>query len=190
MKKENTTGLSLLLFLFVNFFKVALFIIGGGLVMIPMIEDIFVRQSKKLKSKDILDMLALVQILPGLVAVNSAIFIGHKLAGFKGAVISVIGVILPSIIIITLIAAVFVNLDIQNPHILKAFSCVRACVVATFFGMIVRLKREVLKDCWDYMAIGLGLICLMAGVSQIALILLSIPLGWLLVLCHKGENQK
>jgi len=158
--------------------------------MIPMIEDIFVRQNKKLKSKDILDMLALVQILPGLVAVNSAIFVGHKLSGFKGAIIAVIGVILPSIIIITIIAAVFMSLDIQNPHILKAFSCVRACVVATFFGVIVRLKREVLTDYRDYIAIGLGIICLMAGVSQIALILLSIPVGWLLVLCHKEEKQK
>ena len=156
--------------------------------MIPMIEDIFVRRHKMIKNQDILDMMAIVQTMPGMIAVNAAIFIGHRLAGFMGAVVAVIGVILPSIIIISLIAALFISPDVQNPHILKAFACVRASVVAVFLGMAGRLIKEVIKTRFDVIIVALFCIALMCGFPQIALILLSIPIGWGYVLCERRKR--
>lgn len=135
-----------LLFIFFNFFKIALFVVGGGFAMIPVIEDTFVKQKKILSEEDMLDMIAITQTLPGMTAVNAAIFVGHKIAGFKGAFAAVLGVILPSIIIITTLAMLLQASDIKNPHWLKAFSCVRACVTAIFCMMACRIAKRV-YDC-------------------------------------------
>ena len=180
----------LLLFLFISFFRTALFIVGGGLVMLPMIERIFVREKKLLTHADMLDMLAVMQTMPGMMAVNAAIFVGHKLAGLKGAVVSVIGVILPSILIMIMIAALFMNLDIQNPHILRAFSCVRACVAAIFVGMAFHLGPSVLKQRLDYVIVGGFIIALLCHVSQVILILISIPVGWGYVLYRRWRARE
>lgn len=174
-KKIVPTSMSL--FLFFTFFKVALFVIGGGLVMVPMIEDIFVRRKRLLCGKDILNMVAIMQTMPGMMAVNAAIFVGHKLAGIKGAITAAIGVILPSIIIMTIIAASVENLDIQNPHILRSFSCVRACAMALFAGTAYRLSQNLFHNRFDFIFASGLLIALMVGVSQSMLILCSIPIG-------------
>ena len=176
-EKELSNG-KLLIFLFVSFFKVALFIVGGGLAMLPMIEHIFVREKKMLKPEDVPDMVAIMQTMPGMIAVNAAIFVGHKLAGFKGAFVSIIGVIMPSVIIMTIIAAFFQNLDVKNVHILGMFSCVRACVVAIFLGTAFRLAKNVLKSGFDYLIAEGFCVLLICGFSQIALILISVPVGW------------
>lgn len=180
--QKPLSSFHLLVLLFTSFFKIALFVVGGGLAMIPVIEQLFVREKKLLKGRDILDMCAITQTMPGMTAVNAAIFVGHKLAGFKGAFVSVIGVITPSIGIIMLIAALFENLNIENQHILNMFSCVRACVVAIFLGTAYRLSKDVFKGLFDYIVVLAFLILLALGFSQIALILISVPIGWSYVL--------
>jgi len=182
---RKVSTIRILILLFVSFFKIALFVVGGGLAMIPVIEHVFVREKKLLKEKDILDMVAIMQTMPGMLAVNAAICVGHKLAGFKGAVVSVIGVIMPSIGIIMGIAALFINLDVDNPHILKMFSCVRACVVAVFLGTAYRLFKNVVHSLFDYTVIIGFILALLCGVSQILLILCSLPIGWGYVLYHR-----
>lgn len=179
-----------LVFLFCSFFKIALFVVGGGLAMVPVIEDVFVREKKLLKEKDILDMIAIMQTMPGMLAVNAAICVGYKLAGLKGAVVSVIGVIMPSIAIIMLIAALFMNLDVKNPHILMMFSCVRACVVAVFLGTAYRLFKNAVHSLFDYVFLVGFVVALMCGVSQIKLILLSMPIGWGYVLYWRFRMRR
>ena len=71
----------ILFLIFASFFKISLFVIGGGLAMIPVIEDIFVKKHKLLKEQDIFDMMAVSQTIPGLIAINCAIFVGTKFAG-------------------------------------------------------------------------------------------------------------
>ena len=190
--KKILSDSRLLIFLFISFFKIALFIVGGGLAMIPMIEQIFVREKKLLKPEDMPDMIAIMQTMPGMIAVNAAIFVGHKLAGFKGAFVSIIGVIMPSVIIMTIIALFFQNLDIKNEHLLGMFSCVRACVVAIFLGTAFRLAKNVLKGGFDYIIVALFGILLICGFSQVALILISVPVGWGYVLYRRfiARGQK
>ncbi len=181
-KDASLSDLQLAILIFVSFFKIALFVVGGSLAMIPVIEQIFVQERKLLKSEDILDMIAIMQTMPGMMAINAAIFVGHKLLGFRGAAVASIAVILPSTGIIMLIAALFQKLDVENPHVLKSFSCVRACVVAVFLGMAYRLAKNVFKGPFDYIIVFLFIGLLLYGFPQIALILLSLPIGWLYVI--------
>ena len=83
------------LHMFNVFFKIGLFTIGGGLAMIPLIRDEFVERQGWIDDKDITDVLAIAQSLPGVIAVNSATFLGYRLAGIAGALVCTLGVILP-----------------------------------------------------------------------------------------------
>ena len=189
-KDASLSDLQMAILIFVSFFKIALFVVGGGLAMIPVIEQIFVQERKLLKSDDILDMIAIMQTMPGMMAVNAAIFVGHKLLGFRGAAVASIAVILPSIGIIMLIAFLFQNLDVKNPHILQSFSCIRACVVAVFLGTAYRLAKNVFKGLFDYIVVCLFICLLLCGFSQIALILLSLPIGWLYVILTRIKKVR
>lgn len=96
--KEN-----LYLQLFWFFFKLGLFTIGGGMAMIPLIQDIVVNRKKWMTEEEAVDCIAVSQALPGVIAINMATYIGHRKKGFAGAVCATAGVILPSFIIIILI---------------------------------------------------------------------------------------
>ena len=99
--------------LFYTFAKIALLVVGGGLAMLPVIEEVFVKKKKLITEDELLDMVAMTQTMPGIVAVNSAIYIGMKVAGYVGAIAAAFGAILPSFLIILTIAIFFPNL---NPH--------------------------------------------------------------------------
>ena len=163
--------------LFVEFFKIALFTVGGGLAMIPLIEDVFVRKHKMLTKEDMLDMISLTQTIPGLIAINSAVFVGNKLAGWKGSFSAVIGVIFPSLLIIILIAKFFPLQDVTNPHILAAFNCVRSAVLGMFIVLAVRLGKNLLKQ-WISLVLFILLLCLLlVGISPVWMVILSCVAG-------------
>ena len=167
----------MLWFIFKSFFKISLFIIGGGLAMIPAIEDIFVQKKKLLKENDIVDMIAITQTIPGLIAVNAALFIGHRLSGWKGGLIAVIAVLMPSLIIMSLIAAYLPLLIVNNIHFLNAFSCIRASVTGIFICLAFKLRSKIITSGFDVSIICfliLGLICIK---NPIYLIVISILVG-------------
>lgn len=167
------------LLIFTTFFKIALFVVGGGLAMIPVIEDIFVKKQKLLTEDDILDMVTMTQTIPGLIAVNASLFIGYKLAGWKGCISAVVGLLIPSVCIIICIAAFFSLLSVQNPHWLTTFSCVRACVTGVFIAMAFRLAKKIIQTKYDLCIVilfGMGLIC---QIKPAWIILMSIPVGWI-----------
>lgn len=169
--------LKLLLLIGTTFFKISLFVVGGGLAMLPVIEDIFVRRHNLLTKDDMIDMIAITQTIPGLIAINAAIFIGHRLAGWKGSIVAVIGVLIPSIIIMSLIAAFFPMLSCDNPHLLKAFSCIRACITGVFVCITIRLGKKVLTTHCDFLISALLVIGLVSGVNIICLILVAVCCG-------------
>ena len=92
---------------FAIFLKIGLFTIGGGYAMVPLIQDEIVEKRKWIDKEDFIDLLALTQSVPGIFAVNIAIFIGYKLRKFKGALAMALGTILPSFFIILAIALFF-----------------------------------------------------------------------------------
>ncbi|MBR4932533.1 MAG: chromate transporter, partial [Alphaproteobacteria bacterium] len=153
--------------LFTTFFKVALFVVGGGLAMLPVIEDVFVRKRRWMTKDETLDMIVLTQTIPGLVAVNSALYVGKKIAGIRGALSALLGVMLPSIVLILLIAFFFPDLDTENKVLLTIFSAVRACVTGVLVVTAWRLAWAVIHNEEDFFIIAVFTILLICGVNPL-----------------------
>src|SRR5690554_3492125 len=100
--------------IFFIYLKIGAFTIGGGYAMLPLIEVEVVDKKKWMTEQEFIDMLAVIQSAPGLIAVNSAIYIGHKIGGLKEAIAGSLGAVLPSFIIILIIANFFVDIR-ENP---------------------------------------------------------------------------
>lgn len=131
--------------LFGTFFRIGLFTFGGGFAMIPLIEREVVDRKKWLDEEEIIDLIAAAQSLPGPVAVNSATFIGSKLAGRLGAVIAMFGCTLPSVLVILAVAAGLANFQ-DNLILSNVFRGVRAAVTALILLAAFRLGRKSIHD--------------------------------------------
>jgi len=115
--------------LFWTFVKVSAFTIGGGMAMVAVVRDILVVKRKWMSDDEFMDILAISQTLPGLMAVNTAIFVGYRLMGTKGSIVATLGSILPPFIIILAIAMIFTGYK-DNPAVEAVFKGIRPAVVA------------------------------------------------------------
>lgn len=111
------------------FFKIGAFTIGGGYAMVPLIENEIVTKRSWISKEDFIDLLAISQSTPGILAVNISIFIGYKLRGISGSIVTALGTILPSFIIILAIALFFHSFQ-NNPIVERIFKGIRPAVVA------------------------------------------------------------
>jgi chromate transporter len=128
--------------LFWNFFKIAIVSVGGGLVMIPLIEDAFVKKHRLISHEDLLDCVALNQSMPGVIAANMSAYIGMKVAGFFGALIACFGVVLPPFLVITVIAMLFGKLE-GVAEVDQIFAGVRAAVSALILVSALKLAKKI-----------------------------------------------
>ncbi|MCQ2312402.1 MAG: chromate transporter [Paludibacteraceae bacterium] len=131
--------------LFWTYIKIGTFTIGGGYAMLPLIEREVVDKHHWIDGQEFLDMIALAQAAPGLIAVNSAIFIGWKIYGWRGVVATVLGAVLPSFLIILLIAMVFWDIH-EYPMVEAVFKGVRPAVVALIAATVVRMSKNIFKN--------------------------------------------
>jgi len=149
----------IILKLFLEFFKVGLFTFGGGYAMIPLIEKEIVSKYHWLTIEQFTDLIAIAEMTPGPIAVNSATFVGYKVAKFWGAVASTIGVVLPSFLIIWAIASVFFSFQ-DNQIVQAAFKGLRPAVLGLIIVAVLSIGKIAITD---YRAI-LILIFVVAGV--------------------------
>lgn len=124
--------------LFLTFLKIGAFTFGGGWAMISIIEREIVDKHHWISREEFLDLLAISQSMPGILAVNISVSIGDKLRGFKGSAVAALGTILPSFLIILAIA-IFLTPDIlkNNPVVSKIFMGIRPCVVALIIAPVI-----------------------------------------------------
>lgn len=115
--------------LFGIFSKIGAFTIGGGYAMVPLIEEEIVNKRQWMAKEDFLDLLAISQSAPGVLAVNISIFIGYKLRGIRGCLVTTLGSVLPSFLIILVIALFFHNYQ-DNAVVERIFKGIRPAVVA------------------------------------------------------------
>lgn len=115
--------------LFATFFRIGVFTFGGGYAMIPLIEKDIVERNRWVGREDFVDLLAVAQSAPGIFAVNMAVFIGYKLRGTRGAIAAALGCVLPSVVIILLIALFFRQFR-HLPIVNNVFMGLRPAVVA------------------------------------------------------------
>ena len=127
--------------LFLTFFKIGAFTLGGGYAMLSMVEKAVVDQKKWIPNDEFWDMIAVVQSLPGVFAVNTALYVGHRVAGVKGAFAAMLGAIIPSITIILLLATVFHEYR-DNPVVERIFKGIRPCVVALILAPSLRMIKS------------------------------------------------
>lgn len=128
--------------IFESFFKIGLFTIGGGFAMLPLMEAELIDKKKWIAKDDFLDLMTLAQSVPGPVAVNTAVFIGYKVRGLRGAAAAILGTVLPSFSIILLIALFFADIR-DNRVIDAAFKGMRPAVVALLVFPVISLARKV-----------------------------------------------
>jgi chromate transporter len=131
--------------LFWAFFKIAPVTFGGGFAMIPLIENEVVEKRKWMKSEEVTDVFALSQSVPGAVAINSATFIGHRIAGMKGAMAAMIGVSLPTFLIVLLLGIVYFFIQ-DNPKVESAFISIRASIVAIIAYAAIKIGKTAVVD--------------------------------------------
>ena len=127
--------------LFASFFKVGLFTFGGGYAMLPLIQGQVVERHNWIEKQDFLDMMIVAQSAPGPIALNAAVFVGYKMRGFAGALAAMLGIVIPSFVIILCIAILFKDVR-HNPFVDAAFKGMRPAVVALIIIPMVGLARK------------------------------------------------
>lgn len=163
--------------LFVTFFKIGLFTIGGGYAMIPLIERDVVERNRWVGKEEFLDLLAVAQAAPGVFAVNISIFIGYKLRGVSGAVIAAVGNVLPSVLIILAIAFFFSSFS-DNRVVNNVFMGLRPAVVALIAAPVFSVAKSARigwTNVWIPILSALLIVCM--GVSPIYIIMVAILAG-------------
>lgn len=126
--------------LFLSFLKIGAFTFGGGYAMIPIIEREVIDRRGWVARADFLDLLTLAQSAPGPISLNTAVFVGYKLRGIGGALAALAGIVLPSFVIILLIA-LFFNEIRHNAWVDAAFRGMRPAVVALIVAPVLSLSR-------------------------------------------------
>jgi len=128
--------------LFCTFTKIGAFTFGGGYAMLPLIEKEVVVQKKWIDPIEFIDRVAIAQSLPGVFAVNISILTGYRLKGNKGSIVAALGTILPSFVIILLIALFFRSFN-ENVYVMKIFRAIRPAVVALIAVPVFSTAKEV-----------------------------------------------
>lgn len=131
--------------LYISFFKIGSLTFGGGLAMLPMLQREVVTERHWCTEEEILDMYAIGQCTPGVIAVNTATYVGYKQAGFIGGVAGTLGVISPSIIIICLIASILQNF-IHLPAVVHALAGIRIIVCSLMLSTVVSMAKKGIVD--------------------------------------------
>ena len=137
--------LKLLASLFLSFARVGVLTFGGGYAMLPMLQREVVEKRGWATEEELADYYAIGQCTPGVIAVNTATFIGQKLGGTACAAAATLGVVFPSLVIITVIAAVLRNFA-ELPIVRNAFAGIRVCVCALILNAVVKLWKKAVVD--------------------------------------------
>ena len=174
--------------LFCVFAKMGAFTIGGGYAMLPLIEQEMTRRGW-ISEEDIQDIMVLAQSAPGILAVNLAIFTSHKIKGVKGSVVASIGAVLPSLLIILLIAMFFTEFK-ENDIVRRIFQGVRPAAVALILVPAVRMARSGCKSWWTWAIAAASLLGIaFLKVSPIWIILVTLSVAVCISLIRQKKER-
>ncbi len=137
--------LNIYLDLFLTFAKVGVCTFGGGYAMLPILQREVVEKKGWATDEELTDYFAIGQCTPGIIAVNTATFIGHKYKGKAGGILATLGVVFPSVVIITVIAAFLSNFA-DIPAVKHALAGVNAGVVALIASSVLKLGKSTVKN--------------------------------------------
>lgn len=177
--------------LFSTFFQIGICTFGGGYAMLPMLEREIVNKRGWASMEELLDYFAIGQCTPGIIAVNTATFVGYKQRGILGGIVATLGMVAPSLLVITVIAALLANF-MEYEGVRYAFAGIHIAVCALIAGSIVKLCKSSVKAWWQGALAALAFIAAgLLQVNTIAVVAATIA-GALLcyALTRKKEGKK
>jgi chromate transporter len=130
---------------FWSFLKIGPVTFGGGYAVIPVIEQEVVGRRKWLEPQEAADVLAVSQSIPGAIAINSATFVGYKIAGIPGAIAAMLGILLPTFLIVLGLCAAFLHIQ-DNPKAAAAFKAIKASIVALIVYAGIKISQSAIFD--------------------------------------------
>ncbi len=176
--------------LFISFAKIGVMTFGGGLAMLPMLEKELVENKKWVTREEILDYYAVGQCTPGIIAVNTATFVGYKKSKILGSIVATLGMIFPPLVIITVIAAVLSNFA-DIPAVQHAFAGIRIAVCALIASATVKLAKSNVKNLKQIIiAVAAFVVIAVFGASPVVVVAASAAAGLLLGKFGKKENKE
>ncbi len=177
--------------MFFTFARIGGLTFGGGYAMLPMLQKEVVEKRGWATNEELMDYYAIGQCTPGIIAVNTATFIGNKIRGVIGGIFATLGVVFPSLVIITIIAA-FISNFAELAVVKNAFAGIRVCVFVLILNAVVKLGKSSIKDA---VTLGIFLLVLIGSllldVSPIIFVLIAAVVGIVAqALLKKGETRK
>lgn len=176
--------------LFFLFAKIGVMTFGGGYAMLPILQRELVETRNWVTEEELSDYFAIGQCTPGIIAVNTATFIGHKRKGIPGGIIATLGVVFPSLVIITILAGLisnFANLAVVQ----NAFAGIRVCVCVLILNAVIKLWKGAVKS---LLAFGIFVVVAVAScflnVSPAVYVVIAAALGVILEALHKMPKEK
>ncbi|MFC2614656.1 MAG: chromate transporter [Treponema sp.] len=174
--------------LFTAFFKIGLFTFGGGMSMLPMLQRELVESKQWLTEEEILNYFAIGQCTPGIIAVNVATFCGYKRAGLSGAIVSTIGIVCPSWIVITLIAGSISRFS-DIVWIQRAMKGVYVAVAALLARAVFTFGKKIITDFVTAgIAVGAFLAMSVWNISGILIVLAAGIIGFCAQIIRNGKR--
>lgn len=177
-----------LLELFLTFAKVGVMTFGGGMAMLPILQREVVEGKGWATDEELTDYFAIGQCTPGIIAVNTATFIGQKRRGILGGVMATLGMVFPSLIIITLLAGLITNFS-HLAWVQHAFAGIRVCVCVLIFNAVVKLWKSAVHDVWGGLIFAAVLaLTLFTSLSPIVYVLLAAVAGVVIQSLRGGRS--
>ena len=176
--------------LYIAFFRTGIFTFGGGLAMMPMLQKELIEKKHWLTEEDLIDYYAIGQSTPGIIAVNVATFVGFRQAGVLGAIVATLGIISPSIIIITILAGT-INSISEYPRVQAALKGINVAVAALLTTVIIKFAKKTIKNVWNVLYMLIAFVCIFwFKVPSFIIIVAAILLGCLNVVRLKKKAAK
>lgn len=178
-----------LMALYWAFFRIGGLTFGGGLTMLPMLKYELVEKRDWITEEDLIDCYAIGQCTPGIIAVNTATFVGYKRKGIAGGIFSTLGMMSPSVIIITLVA-VCLEQFINNIWVQHALMGIRGVVCALMLNTVITLAKKSLVSPITWMICGLAfLVSMFTPVPLIAIVIVAALWGIIMEKIKRGKAK-
>ena len=176
--------------LFITFAKIGVMTFGGGYAMLPILQRELVENKGWSTEEDLADYYAIGQCTPGIIAINTATFVGTKQKGIIGGIVASLGMVFPSLVIITLIATVLTTFS-ELAIVKHAFAGIRVAVCVLIFNSVLKLMKSAIKDYYAlFIFIGIFLVSLFSSISTVYLIVASAVLGIVINTVIKKKGGK
>ncbi len=177
--------------LFLTFLKIGAFTFGGGYAMIPIIQREIVTNKKWISDDDIYDIIAIAESTPGPIAINSATFVGYRVAGFMGSVLATLGVVLPAFTII-FILSFFLRQFEELKAVKYAFAGIRAGVLSLLIKALISMGKKCPKNIFSYVLVGLSFVVVAVFDVNVLFVIIGCAVcgvAWALIAKGEGKND-